>query len=68
METKESVWLFKSKKKRSPAGYLWGLVASPEPPSTGGVVGRSPSPGPGPAAVRRSFVYSLSVVELHHIQ
>lgn len=51
METKESMWLLKSKKKESPVGYLLGLVASLEPPSTGGGsrgVGVSPSPGPGP--------------------
>lgn len=36
LETKESMWLLKSKKKESPVGYLLGLVASLEPPSTGG--------------------------------
>lgn len=36
METKESMWLLKSKKKESPVGYLLGLVASLEPPSTRG--------------------------------
>lgn len=61
LETKESMWLLKSKKKESPVGYLLGLVASLEPPSTGGGEqggGSEPQPWAGSPQPRSAALFT----------